>query len=159
MYDPATDTWDTSRKGQLPTPREHVSAFAYDGKVYLIGGRWKNINTPVVEIYDPVTDTWGKGADMPTATSGYMGAVLDNKVHILAGEFLDRECVMAGHQVYDPATDTWTQLSTLGTLRHGSGSAVVDDRWYVIGGSTEVGLRADVSITDKMEIFTPDKSA
>lgn len=157
IYDPATDTWDsTTAKAKLPTVREHVSAFVIDGKIYVVGGRWKNVNTPVVEIYDPAADMWTTGASMPYAASGYMGAVLNGKIHVFGGEQLLDECIVAAHQVYDPATDSWELWANPPTNRHGAGSAVVNGNWYLIGGSTEVGLRADVSITDKMEDFTPN---
>lgn len=155
VYDPATDTWDDSPRAKLSAPREHVSAFVVDGKIVLVGGRWQNVNMPNVEIYDPVADTWTNGADMPYGSSGYMGGILENKIHVFGGEQLLDECIVAAHQVYDASTDSWELWSNPTINRHGAASAVVDDRWYIVGGSMEVGVRADVSITEKMEIFAP----
>ncbi len=156
IYDPVTDTWDDSPRAKLAITREHVSAYVIDGKIYVIGGRWQNVNTPTIDIYDPVADTWTAGADMPYGTSGYMGAVLNDKIHVFGGEQLLDECVVAAHQVYDPSTDSWELWANPTINRHGGAGAAVDGRWYIVGGSMEVGVRADVSISEKMEIFTPD---
>lgn len=156
VYDPQTDRWDTSAKGQLPTPREHVSAFVVDGKIYVIGGRWKFVNSPAVEVYDPATDTWEKRQNMPVPTSGYMGAILNGKIHIFSGENVEINCIIAAHQVYDPATDQWTLLGNLPTLRHGGGSVVIDGHWYTVGGSTKVGGQADSTISDINAYFDPE---
>lgn len=156
IYDPATDTWDDSPRAQLSIKREHVSAYVVDGKIYVVGGRWANVNIASVEIYDPATDTWTNGAEMPHAASGYMGAVLNDQIHVFGGEQLLDECIVAAHQVYDPSADSWSLLSNPTINRHGGAGAAVDGKWYIVGGSMEVGVRADVSITEKMEIFTPD---
>ncbi len=156
VYDPQTDKWDTSAKGHLPTPREHVSAFVVDGKIYVIGGRWKYKNSAAVEVYDPATDTWEKRQDMPIPTSGYMGAVLNGKIHIFSGENVEINCIIAAHQVYDPTTDSWTLLGNLPTLRHGGGSVVINGRWYTVGGSTKVGGQADSTISDINAYFDPE---
>ena len=155
IYDPKTDSWDTSAKGQLPTPREHVSAFVINDKIYVVGGRWQYINTPSVEVYDPETDTWEKRHDMPLGTSGYMGAVVDGKIHILGGENIDGNCLVAAHQIYDPVTDSWTLAGDFPIMRHGGGSVVVDGRWYVLGGSRKVGDQADLTITENVSLYTP----
>ena len=71
VYDPATDTWDTL--SPLPTPRDHLTATAANGKLFVIGGRidvnyHNNLNTN--ESYDPKTKKWTQLAPLPTARSG-----------------------------------------------------------------------------------------
>ena len=76
-YDPATDTWAT--RSSMPLPRYELGVLAAsNGKVYAIGGRdyvqfggyTFYAEYQRVEEYDPVTDTWTKRADMPTARAG-----------------------------------------------------------------------------------------
>ena len=43
-YDPATDTWDTT-KADMPTARMFVSSGVVDGKIYVFGGApiWRQV--------------------------------------------------------------------------------------------------------------------
>src|SRR5437016_2609371 len=57
-YDPATNTWRA--RAPIPTPRNHATAGAVNGKVYVIGGRVGGAfvssgssNVGIVEEYDP----------------------------------------------------------------------------------------------------------
>ena len=69
-YDPLTDSWET--KSPMPTARNyHAAAFGGDGKLYAIGGEVygagrTGIVYGVIEVYDPHTDTWETGGNLPT---------------------------------------------------------------------------------------------
>lgn len=79
VYDPLTDTWSSA--APMPTARSELGlSLGADDKIYAIGGRITDIQghgylTDVVEIYDPLTDTWQTGPPLPSARDG-MGAVL-----------------------------------------------------------------------------------
>ena len=63
-YDPGTDTW--TRKADMPTQRGELGLGVIDGIIYACGGRsqqqpWStefNQSCPIVEAYDPGTDTF-----------------------------------------------------------------------------------------------------
>jgi hypothetical protein len=38
-----------------------------------------------VEVYDPVTDTWTKGVDIPVTTAGLSASVVDDKIYVIGG--------------------------------------------------------------------------
>jgi len=59
-----------------------------DGKIYVIGGWFHSIQGPIyatVEVYDPVTDTWMKGSDIPVTTAEFSASVVDGKIHVIGG--------------------------------------------------------------------------
>ena len=58
VYDPLTDTWDTT-KTPMPTSRTEFSLCAVNGKIYAIGGIRSYGTMPIgnVEEYDPKTDS------------------------------------------------------------------------------------------------------
>ena len=154
-YDPATDSWDSSR-APLPTPREHLAAAVINDRLYVVGGRGHGAgNRAILEIYDPVTNTWTSAPDMPTPRGGLTAAAVERRLHVTGGEDLDTSDTFGEHEVYDPRTNAWTTLADLPTLRHGLTSQTVDGRWYVIGGGAKAGAMTFVSLTDVVEVFTP----
>ena len=137
VYDPSTQTWDTSR-AHLPTPRDHLIVVAYDGKLYTIGGRYSD-NLPTVEIYDPATDTWTQGPDMPTARSGMGYAILNGQLHTIAGEDVERKRVYMKHEVLDFESLTWTQLPDIPWPLNAPVVAELGDEIFVMGGASAPG--------------------
>jgi N-acetylneuraminic acid mutarotase len=134
-YDPVTDTWTT--KARMPTARWGLSSSVVDGKIYAIGGTgassfWSGFRRTVEE-YDPLTDTWSKKADMPTARILFSTNVVDGKIYAIGGVLGTKAC-LSTVEAYDPATDTWTTKTPMPTARYAHASAVVDGKIYVIGG-------------------------
>lgn len=151
VYDPATDNWDDSME-EMPTGREHLAVVGAEGKLYVLGGRiQQSANLAIVEIYDPQTDTWTRGPDMPVAVSGFTAVYLDGRIHATGGEDLFAMTVMNAHQVLDLATMTWELWPELPGARHGVTSQAVNGQWVVIGGSP----RADMGMTGRVDIFAP----
>jgi membrane-associated protease RseP (regulator of RpoE activity) len=104
VYDPSTDTWET--KESIPTVRAGPQANVVDGKIYFIGGfvgdvipgySYLNLN----DVYDPETDSWTTNTPMPTAVSGRLSAVVDDKIYVLMPN-------PNLNQIYDTETDSWS---------------------------------------------------
>jgi len=80
IYDPATDSW--TRGLGMPTARAGLSTSVVNGKIYAIGGQtvrlpWDQVEYfSLLEIYDPATDSWTRGQDMPTQRSALSTSVL-----------------------------------------------------------------------------------
>ena len=89
-----------------------ASATAYNGKIYLLGG-YKVFNncsettSPNVDIYDPATDTWSSGANIPTPTDDHVQFLYrDSLIYTISGWSQNTNTRLT--QIYDPANDTWT---------------------------------------------------
>ncbi len=106
----------------LPTPRNHVGSAVYAGKIYVIGGQHDHdetlVTVPDVEVYDPATDTWTRGASMPRARSHITEStfVFRDRILVLGGEIANAVLV-DDTTAYDPATDTWVELTPMPVKR------------------------------------------
>lgn len=145
MYDPITNTWTT--KASLPTAMSGIRGAVVDGKIYVLSGFYtvNNLDSSSgsVFIYDPPTDTWTSGAEMPNARAGASAAVVDGKIYAMGGScILDGQTVkVCGdiNEMYDPVTDTWTTKAGMIHGRTNLVAAAVNGRIYAIGGRTSSG--------------------
>lgn len=89
-YDPATDRW--TKKTDMPAPRSDLATSVVNGKIYAIGGCIGPPQAPqpssIVEEYDPVTDTWTRKADMPTARGFLSASAVNGKIYAIGGWML-----------------------------------------------------------------------
>lgn len=135
-YDPMTDTW--TKKADMPTARHALSTSVVNGEICAIGGsQWNGVRwvvSPTVEVYDPVTDTWTKKADMPTARVILNSTcVVNGRIYAIGG--WDGDVVLPTVEAYDPATDRWTREPDMPTPRAWFSTSVTNRRIYAIGGA------------------------
>ena len=87
-----------------------------DGKIHLLGGRDVR-SVEWHEIYDPATDKYTilGGMRGSTGTQPFVGqrdhmgvAVVDGKIHAIAGRMDSYDFNTGLNAVYDPKTDGWT---------------------------------------------------
>jgi len=157
VYDPATDTWE--RLPDMPTQRNHLAMVAIGGKIYVAGGRFGPgagaERTDIVEIYDPATRTWSRGAPLPAPRGGITGAAHAGCMFVFGGEG-ERTHVLGltpNTYGYDPRTDRWTQLPNLPIAVHGlKGSAVIGGRIFLPGGGITLGGNSG---TNAMQVYRP----
>jgi N-acetylneuraminic acid mutarotase len=109
-------------------------------------------NLSVTEVYDPASDQWKRGPDLPTARSGITAAVAGGKIYVFGGEGADG--TFRENEAYDPARDSWQTMALMPSGRHGLGSAVVQGRIHVLSGGPTPGG----SFSDLNEVFTPPAS-
>ena len=149
---------------QLPTKRWEFSTTVVDDKVYIIGGSlFENNAGPfglsTVEIYDTQTNTWQRGADMPTPRTNAKAAVVNGAIYVFGGynskdNFL-QNWKMADHvEAYDPLTDTWTRKKKMPISRIYFGLGVVAGKVYLIGGTTGLGDGQEQRM-DRVDIYDP----
>jgi len=133
IYDTETGGW--SKGSEPPIEMHHFQPVVYDNKIYCISamtGGWPN-ETPTthVYIYDPVTDAWSKGDEIPEERRrGSTGNVLHKgKIYIACG-------IKNGHigdhktwmDVYDPATGKWEVLADAPRARDHFQAVLVDGK-------------------------------
>ena len=149
MFDPGNGNWTV--ESALPTPREHVSGFAYGGKLYVVGGRLgsPNAQSADVDIYDPASKSWSAGAPLPTPRGELGCALLGDKAYAIGGEALTGGLDTV--EVLDLAAGTWSSAPPLSTPRHGAGVVALSGRVYVIGGASA----ANIAPLDLVESYAP----
>lgn len=89
-----------------------ASATAFNGKIYLLGGykvfgNCSETTSPNVDIYDPTTDTWSSGANIPTPTDDHVQFLYrDSLIYTISGWSQNTNTRLT--QIYDPVNDSWT---------------------------------------------------
>src|SRR5216110_2761654 len=162
-YDPATNTWRA--RASMPTPRNHATAGAVNGKIYVIGGRVGaafitagSSNVDVVEEYDPATDAWGSArARMPSARSAIASGVYGGRIYVTGGEGQDsqRMYTFRALEAYDPANNRWSVLPSMPVSRHGLAGGVVGKRLHMVSGdvqSAQTGVEVHTDSHDAFEL-------
>lgn len=139
IFDPATGAW--SKGAAPPFELHHFQAVEYDRRLYVVGamtGRYPT-EPPVdsIYIYDPATDAWSKGAEIPAGRRrGGAGVVVhEGQIYVVAG-------ITNGHtdghvtwfDAYDPKTGQWRTLPDAPRARDHFHAAVIDGKLYAAGG-------------------------
>lgn len=119
IFDPKSNTWTTGTP--IPIPVTLAGAGATTGamapkRIYVIGG-CPAANTQAQsgisanQVYDPATDTWSSGAEMPTARYGLALAVANDKLYVMGGGSIsltnsNEQYTPIGYGTPDPAYET-----------------------------------------------------
>ena len=160
----AAEKWQVI--SELPTQRRGFATAVVDGKIYLIGGtlfendRDGPYGMSLMEVYDPQTNTWQRGTDMPTPRSGTKAAVVDGKIYVLAG-YVGKDHQGAKDlkvvEMYDPQTDTWVRKQDMSRRRATFGIGGIAGKIYAIGGTVHPADRKpeDPRRVDLVEVYDP----
>src|SRR5690606_2951158 len=88
VYNFTTNTWSTLPSAQnLPTPRAAAVVANYNDKIIIAGGEVPNnsLALSVVEMYDPVLQTWSTLSSLNHARHGTQGIVSGDGLYVLGG--------------------------------------------------------------------------
>jgi N-acetylneuraminic acid mutarotase len=132
VFDLTTETWAPA---DAVTPRPHSghhhAAQSLHGNLYLIGGGGGAEGK--VQIYDPNTNTWSLGADMPYAASSVGSCVIDGEIYVAGGQVPGVGSVGETAK-YNPESDSWTSLATMPHGHNHAASGTDGERFWVFGG-------------------------
>lgn len=136
----APDTLDwvkrSSADGSSATKRHEAGAVEFEGKLYLLGGR----GSRPVDIFDPATNRWSKGATAPFEMHHFQPVVLNGKIWVVGAMTCcyPREDNVSHVWTYTPAADLWEQGAEIPQARRrGSAAALVrKGKIYLVGGNT-----------------------
>lgn len=132
----STGRWQ--KKPSLAVARSHCPTVAYDGKIFGFGGggpNFKSMNSVV--IFDPKSDSWSKGSDMPTLRSGAIAAVVGNAVYIIGGGFKQPDGTfkfLRTTEIYFPDEDRWESGPDMIMPHDFPGGVLHDNYIYILGG-------------------------
>jgi N-acetylneuraminic acid mutarotase len=160
VYDPSADEW--TALPDLPTQRNHLGVAAIDGRLYVAGGRFGggvgSEMTDVLEIYDPRTNEWSRGAPLPAPRAGVASVAANGCLYLIGGEGNDADPrgIFDRNEVYDPGTNTWRALAPMPEPTHGlTGGAYLNGWIHVPGGATARGVSGP-NVTVRHHVFRAD---
>ena len=111
----------------MAEPRQELAAAELGGRIYAVGGLAGRANANT--IYDPASDSWTVGADLPVTTDHAWAVSLGGRLYVGGG---------SSSRVfrYDPAANLWTEVAPSAFVHGGTPvAAVIGDRIYVAGGT------------------------
>lgn len=138
----------------LPVQRDHLSVVVATERIWAIGGRTPE-SLARVDIYDPLTDSWEPGPDLPAVTSGAAEGVLDGVILILGGEEMDlvRGEVFDRHWMLDSSDEapSWAPAPAPPLTVHGTDGAIFQGTLVIVGGAARHGALSVTAWTDAMQ--------
>ena len=162
-YNIASNRWGT--KTGMPGGAGGINGVGnINGRLYLTGGRHYTgddyIINPTLQVYDPRTDTWTLGADMPGASANGVSGVIQNRLYVLTGSDNTygpdgRPCFQCPsvptRQLfrYNPAQNRWVRLKSSPNYHIGGYAAAINGKLYVAGGGGPDGM------TRALDIYNP----
>lgn len=141
----------------------HTASRLPDGRVLLVGGHDNNSSNDdslaLVEIYDPVADSFSDGPSPETARQKHTATVLqDGRVLVLGGEARLGHSQLDSSEIFDPASMTWQSGPRLDAASSGhTATLLADGRVLITGGYRYAGLSATTYST--AQIFDPSTSS
>jgi N-acetylneuraminic acid mutarotase len=136
VYDPDRTFSPWRRAAPLPSARSRTNGAAViNGKIYVSGGvdstsyTW----TKTLFIYNPATNSWTKGADMPNRTSGGVSGVINGKLYVVTTLHAEAETGPSRMYRYDPATNKWASLAGTIYPHYAGAGGAVNGKFYIVG--------------------------
>lgn len=135
QFDPRKLTSRTIPKIAGNIGRDHSQLVAFQGELWMIGGRQPQ--TTHVAIYDPASETWRAGPPMAQGRAGFAAAATSTHLFVAGGEILFPPFnVLASVEAFVAGGAGWSAMPNLPTGLHGFGAIAVGNSFTTVGGST-----------------------
>ncbi len=157
---PRTRPAGWTRGDSMPTARNSLLAATIGGRLFVVGGHDGKGDSPVLEVYDPATDSWRRLAALPKVDSGnagrYGGAVgvIDGKLYLAGGWRIRPPIPTRSLLIYDPGTDRWRRGANMPTLSACSVAGVIRRRLYVL-----TACDGHSGFRKSLHVYDPDRNA
>lgn len=150
LYDTLTDMWRPLPP--MPTARERFGMAGFSGRIYISGGRSREMDetspTPsdALWAYDTVSGDWVMKASMPSKRVDHAMISIGDHLYVIGGVGEGADLIF----IYDVVTDKWSTSKTrMPSPRRNFGVASDGASIYVIGGiSNEAGVSSTIDVFD-----------
>ena len=131
---PLDTAWD--RRAGMDVPRSEMPAVVLDDQVWVLGGLTNSVlgvsGSTVVEVYDPATDTWSAGPELPEARHHAMAAVVGEDLYLIGG--MVEDSFNPSDLAWRLRAGVWESIAPLPAPRAAGAAVAAGDSIYVIGG-------------------------
>ena len=149
QFNPRTRTTRNIAGAGGGVPRDHSQLVAFQGELWLIGGRQLNVRETVrVSIYDPASETWRLGPNLARGRAGFAAAASPELLIVAGGELLCCQPwrVAASVEAIAAGGDQWRALPDLPTPLHGFGGIIFGNAFHTVGGTVVPGAVSNAGI-------------
>lgn len=125
------------RGADLPHPRTEVAGAVWQGQIVVVGGLdASGAASARSDVYDPETDTWTEGPELPVALHHTAVATLGDRVYVVGGYSIAAGGWVPEAAVWSlgPGEDGWRPEPDLNTPRGALAVASTSDRLIAVGG-------------------------
>ena len=152
-YHLGTNEWEPPVARRPALGYSHT-AEVHGNRLYLLGGSLRALG--VLQIFDPSTDQWNFGADLPIRAAGSASAAIDGQLFVGGG--IDRKVAIGTAARYDPGSDQWATVASMPLVRGFAASGTDGRRWYVFGGRGPGNAPGDSlasAVFDQVQVYDP----
>jgi hypothetical protein len=153
---PAGPAGRWTARAALPIPRSEMAwATVARGRMHIVGGYGEGaVNRDYHHIYDPASDQWLRGAQLPRGANHVAVASDERRVWAFGGFVEQNRRSDALAFVYDIAADRWAPIAPMPRPRGAAAAVVLDGRIHLIGGASEPA--AERASVGWHEVYEPD---
>lgn len=142
-----------SDKDPLPQDILDLAGDALNGKLYVVGGKNATGHLKTLYIYDPFSNVWTQGPDLPAAYPAVENPAVvssNGKLYVFGGFTAPFSGAVSNAAVFNPASSSWTNLTPIPTARGGITARVIGNSIYIAGGMDGTGQSLNT-----LEIYDP----
>ena len=130
-YDLSDNSWSSAvALAERPYLGDHHAAEVFNNELYLFSGLGGAAGK--VQIYDPATNSWSEGEDMPFAAGSSSSALIDGTIYIAGGIVSSTTTSQLAR--YNPQSDSWAELAPMPYGRNHAAAATDGQKLYLFGG-------------------------
>ncbi len=137
MYRQNGSSWLKLNQSPPPHPAPGGGLEALGGKLHLIVGGERTSPSRLMEIYDPVTDTWSAGPERPSARTFFATATDGDRLYVMGG--FDGTSASPAVELFDPSSG-WSRTADLPVPVVNAKAVVADGRIFLFGGVDADGV-------------------
>ena len=135
-FDMSADRWlDPAALAPRPLVASGHAVETVGQRLYLFGG--SGTAAGKVQLYDPITNAWSLGANMPFAAADSAVTCIGGMVYVAGGQRTGQAIAEVAR--YDPQSDSWEALPPLPVAVFQAAAASDGTKFYVFGGNDGTG--------------------
>lgn len=153
-----TNTWDMSVAA--PMEMHHFQPVEWGGKIYVVGAFTccypNEVTITRIQIFDPATQTWSEGDEMPSARQrGSTGTVVyNNKIYLVGGNTNGHNGgAVPWFDEYNPATGQWKVLADAPHSRDHFAAAMVGNKLIAAAGRQTALPNSQANTESSVDVY------
>ena len=130
---PSSNETEWKIMANLPTGRREMAVASYENLIYVIAGESVSGVSKLVEVFNPIENTWFKKSNKPIAVSEVSAAQAGGRIYVPGGKLADGNLTNV-LEIYSPVLDKWEQGQPLPVALSAYSLVAFEGKLYLFGG-------------------------